>query len=502
LPASRAQRRPQVGEPRMPEKLFLGAIDWFVPQKLRTDIASLWRARIFVVSHLFGPCLGASIVVYLYNIDDRHGVHFWVIAICNAAFWLLPFALKFTARSQLVALMSVVDLTFVSLYGSYFYGGVSSPFLPWVLVALLLGFFYLGDHKLLLLGLFGTFAGGFSIAYLLNGEFPQYIAPDALSGVGILSMCCATAYTSMMAVYYANVLTSQSHLEQEARRHLALAVQLRKAKEDAERANQAKSVFLAKMSHQLRTPLNAVIGYSEILLEDAELLEDGQQVADLKRINNAGKHLLSLVTDVLDISKLNQNDVEISLLEFDLKDCIEEVADTCRSLVLNNGNQFEVEYGEGLGTVVTDPRRLRQALLNLLSNAAKFTKRGRVTLSVQRVGSGGGDRVLISIRDTGIGISREGVLKLFTDFNQADSSTSSKFGGTGLGLALSQSLCRMMRGEITVESEYGKGSCFTIKLPARLDRLPAGEGTASEGEAVRGASANPVVAPELASATT
>ncbi len=462
----------------MPEKLFLGAIDWFVPHSLRLDIASLWRARIFVVSHLFGPCLGASIVVYLYDIDDRHGAHFWVIAACDAGFWLLPFALKLTGRSQLMALLSVVDLTFVSLYGSYFYGGVSSPFLPWVLVALLLGFFYLGDHKLLLLGLFGTFAGGFSIAYLSHGQFPQYIAPSALSGVGILSMCCATAYTSMMAVYYANVLTSQSHLEQEARRHLALSIQLRKAKEDAERANQAKSVFLAKMSHQLRTPLNAVIGYSEILLEDAELNQDGQQVSDLKRINNAGKHLLSLVTDVLDISKLNQKDVEISLLEFDLKDCIEEVADTCRSLVLNNGNQFDVDYGEGLGTVVTDPRRLRQALLNLLSNAAKFTKRGRVSLSVQRIATDANDRVVISVRDTGIGISRESVGKLFTDFNQAELSTSSKFGGTGLGLALSQSLCRMMRGEITVESEYGKGSCFVITLPARLDRISEGGKTA------------------------
>jgi len=274
---------------------------------------------------------------------------------------------------------------------------------------------------------------------------------------------------------------------------MALAVQLRKAKEDAERANQAKSVFLAKMSHQLRTPLNAVIGYSEILLEDAELNQDGQQVSDLKRINNAGKHLLSLVTDVLDISKLNQDDVEISLLKFDLRDCIEEVADTCRSLVLNNGNQFDVEYGEELGKVVTDPRRLRQALLNLLSNAAKFTKRGRVMLSVQRIRTEDRDRVIISVRDTGIGISRENVGKLFTDFNQAESSTSSKFGGTGLGLALSRSLCRMMRGEITVESEYGKGSCFTIALPARLDAAPGSGATPVQD-------AHTTAATELASA--
>jgi len=319
---------------------------------------------------------------------------------------------------------------------------------------------------------------GFSAAYVLNGGFHEHVAPAALANVSALSVCCATAYTSMMATYYAQVLTLQSHLEQEARRHLALAVQLQMAKEGAERANQAKSVFIAKMSHQLRTPLNAVIGYSEILLEDAELSDDAQQTASLRRINNAGKHLLSLVTDVLDLSKLDSENFNIALQTFDLRSFIEEVAETCSSLVLNNGNQFRTDCGSDLGSMVCDPRRLRQIIFNLLSNAGKFTKRGSVTLSVCRDRSS--DLVLISVRDSGIGIPAGTLHKLFKDFNQIDASTANQFGGTGLGLAVSQNLCRMMGGEITVESEYGKGSCFTVTLPAVSSaQKPAPGGTAA-----------------------
>ncbi len=462
-----------------PKRSDMHAVDWFIPASLRTDVASLGRMRIFVVSHLIGPFLGALIMIYLYRIEPNRDLHFWIVVITPAMFWLLPLLLKLTGRPQLVALLSVLDLTFVSLYGSYFYGGVSSPFLVWALVALLLGFFYLGERKATLLLVFGGFGLAFSAGYLLTGGFPTRITPSALAGVGILSLCCATIYTAMMAVYYASLVSQQSHLEQEARRHLALTVRLRQKKEDAERANQDKTVFLAKMSHQLRTPLNAVIGYSEILLEDAQLANDGQQVADLRRINSAGKHLLSLVTDVLDLSKLDEENFDIAVLPFDLHSFIEDVADTCRSLVLNNGNQFEVQYGPELGQMVSDPRRLRQVMLNLLSNAAKFTKRGRVVLSVARQLAAGRDIIRITVRDTGIGITPANLARLFNEFNQAEASTASEFGGTGLGLAVSRSLCRMMQGDIAVESEYGKGSSFIIDLPALLTVTPLDHGPGS-----------------------
>ncbi len=445
------------------------AIDWFIPDSLRTDAATLGRARIFVFSHLFGPALGQSISIYLWILDPKPGFAYWVMVSLVTSFWLLPFALKLTGRLTPLAFITVEDLTFVTLFGSYHYGGVSSPFLPWLLNALLLAFFYLGDRPKLLYSVLGMFALnvlGFYAVYAVTGAFPEHVPIEKMSGLGITSVLSATVYMSMMALYYANVVASQSELEHEVQNHRATAIKLREAKEEAEKANRKKSEFLAKMSHELRTPLNAVIGYSEILLEDAEA--DGrkeQQIADLRRINSAGKHLLSLVTDVLDLSKIEAGKMELAAQAFDLGDFVDDVVATCRPLVMENGNDFVVERGV-LGEVVGDATKLRQAVLNLLSNAAKFTKQGRVTLKAGREAAPEGDWINIAVRDTGIGISQENLPKLFQNFNQAEASTSSRYGGTGLGLALSQKLCRMMGGEILVESALGGGSCFTVKVPS------------------------------------
>jgi signal transduction histidine kinase len=171
---------------------------------------------------------------------------------------------------------------------------------------------------------------------------------------------------------------------------------------------------------------------------------------------------------VLDLSKIEAGKMELAAQPFDLDNFTDDVAATCRPLVMDNGNDFIVERGSELGQVIGDATKLRQAVLNLLSNAAKFTKRGRVMLKAERETDATGDWIVIAVRDTGIGISRENLPKLFQNFNQAEASTSSRYGGTGLGLALSQKLCRMMGGEITVESELGHGSCFTIRVPAAL----------------------------------
>jgi signal transduction histidine kinase len=453
------------------------SIDWFIPESLRTDAATLGRARIFVFSHLFGPTLAQSISVYLWILDPHPGFAYWVIVAQITSFWTLPFFLKLTGRLIPLAFATVEDLTFVTLFGSYHYGGVSSPFLPWLLNALLLGFFYLGDkpkYRYAVLIMFSLNLVGFYGIYLITGAFPERVPIEKMGGIGITSVLSATVYMSMMALYYANVVASQSELEREVQNHRATAIKLREAKEEAENANRQKSEFLAKMSHELRTPLNAVIGYSEILLEDAEA--DGrkaQQIADLRRINSAGKHLLSLVTDVLDLQKIEAGKMELAAQPFDLNSFIDDVVATCRTLVMEKGNDFVVERGGELGTVIGDQTKLRQAVLNLLSNAAKFTNNGRVSLSVEHETGADGGSIRIAVRDTGIGISRENLPKLFQNFNQAEASTASRYGGTGLGLALSQKLCRMMGGEITVESELGGGSCFTIRVPAVISAAPA-----------------------------
>ena len=250
-------------------------------------------------------------------------------------------------------------------------------------------------------------------------------------------------------------------------RHLREA-ELAAAKADAEQSNRAKTRFLANMSHELRTPLNAVIGYSEMLLEDAETDgRTGQHMADLKSIRTAGQHLLALVDDVLDLSKVEAGRMEVAALPIELASLITQIAQTAQRLVESNGNKLWVERAPDLGTMIGDATKLRQVLFNLLSNAGKFTRRGSVALTVTRERGAGGDWIRFAVSDTGIGISSENLSRLFTDFIQADASIRTKYGGTGLGLALSRRLCRIMGGEITAESTLGHGSCFTVRLPAK-----------------------------------
>ncbi|HUH86115.1 MAG TPA: ATP-binding protein, partial [Stellaceae bacterium] len=424
------------------------AIDWFIPDTLRTDAATLGRARIFVFSHLFGPTLGQSISIYLWLLDPHPGFAYWVIVSLITSFWTLPFLLKLTGRLIPLAFITVEDLTFVTLFGSWHYGGVSSPFLPWLLNALLLAFFYLGDRPRLrysVLAMFALNLLGFYVAYALAGAFPERVPIEKMSGLGITSVLSATVYMSMMALYYANVVASQSELEREVQNHRATAIKLREAKEEAEKANLQKSEFLAKMSHELRTPLNAVIGYSEMLLEDAVAdARHEQQVADLKRINSAGKHLLSLVTDVLDLSKIEAGKMELHLESFAVAPLLEEVSETVRTIAATNGNALHVDCAADVGVMRADVTRVRQALLNLASNAVKFTKNGRVTIAAARVARPAGDVMIMRVSDTGIGMTPEQTARLFQDFTQADASTTKKYGGTGLGLAISRRFCRMM----------------------------------------------------------
>jgi GAF domain-containing protein len=239
-----------------------------------------------------------------------------------------------------------------------------------------------------------------------------------------------------------------------------------KGRELAE-ASQHKSQFLANMSHELRTPLNAIIGVSEMLREDAEALK--QDTEPLDRVLGAGRHLLALINDILDLSKIEAGRMELQLESFALAPLIADVVKTIEPLAAKNANQVAVQCDPAIGTLHADQMRLRQALLNLLSNANKFTERGTITIDAHHRQGDGGDWIMLAVTDTGIGMTPEQMGKLFQEFSQASSSTASKYGGTGLGLVISRRFCQMMGGDITVESEPGRGSTFTIRLPRIVD---------------------------------
>jgi signal transduction histidine kinase/CheY-like chemotaxis protein len=249
------------------------------------------------------------------------------------------------------------------------------------------------------------------------------------------------------------------------------------ARERAEDANRTKSEFLANMSHELRTPLNAIIGYSEILEEDA--IDCGQDflVDDIKKIRNAGKHLLSLINDVLDLAKIESGKIDLYLESFDISKLVKDVVDTIQPTCEKNKNKLIVNCPDNAGLMRSDFTKVRQSLFNLLSNASKFTKDGEVRLDivqdVTQTKTGETQKSIhFVVKDTGIGMKPEHCKKLFQAFSQADSSTTRKYGGTGLGLAITQNFVAMMGGEVVVESEYGVGSTFTLKLPQIARQVP------------------------------
>jgi signal transduction histidine kinase/CheY-like chemotaxis protein len=274
--------------------------------------------------------------------------------------------------------------------------------------------------------------------------------------------------------------TRTQELEEEISHRKQTQEELLNAKHAAEEANRAKSTFLANMSHELRTPLNAIIGYSEMLEEETRDSGKVENVQDLKKIQAAGKHLLSLINDVLDLSKIEAGKMGLHLETFDVAQVIEEMVTTLQPAAAKNANSIHVRLADNVSVIKADITKVRQILFNLLSNACKFADHGTITVDVDQIKVDKRDWIQFRVSDTGIGISPKQKENLFQEFAQADASIARKYGGTGLGLAITHRFVQLMKGRISVESEPGRGSIFTVQLPAQVV-IETTESAPSEG---------------------
>ena len=446
-------------------------VDWFIPPRLKASTGILQGVRMFLFSHLFGPFLGHTISISMLILVGHGDRSWWIFFGAVTLFWPFTIALRLTGWYVPLALVSIQNLIFCILWGSYFYGGVSSPIMPWLITVPLLSFFYLPTPRTrIIVGLMiAANLGTFYLIYTWYG-FPMTVPLNSLVGLGLVSTCCAGVYVSMMALYYRNIVSSQFELEHEIERHLKTAEELRRATEDVERATRAKSDFLAGMSHELRNPLNAIIGYSELMVECSSGIDE-QKVKDLVSIKGAGQKLLTLVNDLLDLSRLEAGKMEFSPIDIPIAEFCAGLAAKWESAILANGNRFRLNCSDDIGIICCDKTTLAQALGNLLSNAAKFTSNGTVTMTVVKQSG----HCTIAVRDTGVGMRPEQINTVFETFGSRENETTSSYGqDLGLGLPLTQRLCRSMGGELLVESEAGRGSCFTIRVPAQSELPGAG----------------------------
>ncbi len=457
-------------------------IDYFVPPSLEHDRSGANQARMFLISHTMGPILGNTVPLALYLFDPTPGYDVLVLALSITAFWLFPPLLRREWSYKWLVMASVANLNFCILWSCYFYGGVASPTLPWILIIPILSLFYIGGERELqphLLGISGTSLVLFLFAYFYFEPASNDMPLVALQGLGLVSTTAALCYVATMAVYYSRIFDAGLELENEVKRRMKTTDELRTAVAAADRASSVKSEFLARMSHELRTPLNAVLGYTELLREDSEETGDTASLKDIDRIHDAGSYLIRLINMILDMSKIEAGKMSFDYRSHKLSSAISRAIENTRPLASANGNTVVVGTLDGVEEVMIDHGRLVQIMDAVLENAAQHTKDGQITVSAEfRVTRQGEENFAVVVEDNGEGIPETEMPTIFESFGAArEASDDGRYGGTGISLTVMKKMCNAMRGSIEAESVEGEGSKFTITLPVQQRAADLNSGT-------------------------
>ena len=447
---------------------FAALTDYFMPQHMLGDQRVENQTKMFLVSHLIGPVLGLSVPLAFYFLDPTPGWDLLVLAASILSFWAFPFLLKAGVAYDRLVLMSIAVDWFVIFCSCYYYGGAASPTIVWFLIIPILAVFYIGgdkgqrDRRLILSCVACAI---FAIAYFGLDPEPNDIPQPAMEVLGLMSAVAVMCYIAGMAVYYSRVFDAGVELETEVTRRRLLAVELRKAVDAATKAASAKSDFLARMSHELRSPLNAILGYGELLKEEDIDDPDSVLSKDIDRILDAGQYLTRLIDMILDLAKIESGKMKFNMQEHDIGAIVTRAVDRRQNEIDANGNTVHLDLSPDIGTGIVDGTRLEQIVDSIVINAASYTENGEIDVTLRREYVKGVPFFNLAIRDTGQGIAKDALPFIFESFVAQRDAAEGRFGGTGLALSVTSKLCEAMNGTISVESSVGKGSTFTVKLP-------------------------------------
>jgi signal transduction histidine kinase len=446
-------------------------LDYFIPSTIRAEPETHRRARMFMLSHVFGPFLGNVIPLYLFWAGFPRDHRLWVFSASVTLFWAYPFVLRATGRYQPLAFLSIQNLVFCILWACYSYGGIYSPFLPWILTAPLLSFFYLpskGSIRNWILVILGANISVFGY-FVLRGDGMPSAELSGLQFIGIVSTISVSIYVAMMATYYARMLASQHEFEREVQEHVEVSANLQRITEAATRASAAKSEFVASMSHELRTPLNAVIGYSQLLLEDAIVDEEKEVVGDLANINNAGRHLLALIDDILDFSKIEAGKMHRFINAVRVEQSVRQLDQEIGQDVDRKSSSISISVAQGCDQIFTDWTLVKNALHRIVVEGFAGGADGGVTLSCQPDEHSARPGIIIFVSGNASDLTPEKARRMFSVFTSGSDVSATKYGGAGIGLALAFRFISLIEGSIDVDQEQAGRIRFIIRIPSLVD---------------------------------